>query len=99
MIRYLIKATYLEGPHCGESYLLRKGGFVTDFPSIQWDDTTYKTEGICKRVCKHMFEENELNRRIERREEQWKIQKGGQPKKWYIYESQKYEPYAVDVVE
>ena len=30
MKRYLIKKTYTEGIHAGKSYLLRKGGYVTD---------------------------------------------------------------------
>ena len=98
MIRYLIKATYTEGSHKGESYLLTKGGYVTDEDSIHWEDRSYKTEGICRKVCKHMFEENERSRRCERVDEQIRIKRGGDPKEFYIYESQSYEPYPVEAV-
>ena len=99
MKRYLIKVTYLEGDHKGESYLIKKGGYYTDESHIQWDETTYKTEGICKRVCKHLYEENEINKRWERNDEKIGIKKGRPPKKRYIYESQSYEPYEVEAVD
>ena len=98
MTRYLIKVTYTEGKHSGESHFLRKGGYVTDLPDIQWNDTTYKTEAIAARVCRHMYEENELSRKIERQDERVRIARGGKPKEWYIYESCNYEPFAVEVV-
>lgn len=98
MKRYLIKVTYQEGSHAGKSYLLRKEGYVTDEDSIQWTDTTYKTEGIAKRICKHLFEENELNKRCERQDEACRIKKGLAPKKFHIYNSCTFEPYEVDVV-
>lgn len=99
MIRYLIKVTYTEGIHKGESYLLRKGGYVTDEDRIEWEDTTYKSEGICRRACKHLFEENELSRKCERMDEQIRMKRGGDPKNFYIYESATYEPYPVEAVE
>lgn len=98
MTRYLIKVTYTEGEHKGTSYLLRKSGYVTDDNSIQWEDTTYKTEGIARRVCKRLYADNELSRKCERMDEQIRIKRGGKPKDWYIYESQTYEPYPVEVV-
>lgn len=99
MIRYLIKVTYTEGVHNGETYLLRKGGHVTDEGHIEWLDTTYKTEAIARRVCKQMYEDNELSRKCERMDEQIRIKRGGKPKDWYIYESQTYEPYPVETVD
>lgn len=45
---FIIKVTYLTGPHLGKSYFLIKGGFVTDNPDRQWMDTCYKTENICR---------------------------------------------------
>ena len=96
--RYIIKVTYLEGDHKGKVYFLCKGGHVTELENIQWEDTTYKTEGICRRVCERMFDYNELSKRIERQNEAYKISNGGSLKKFYIYESQSYEPYPVEAV-
>ena len=96
--RFIIKVTYLEGPHVGKFHFLRKGGYVTDLPDIQWNDTTYKTEAIARRVCRKMYEDNELSRKIERQTEAVRIKRGGSKKPWYIYESCSYEPFPVDVV-
>lgn len=96
MPRYLIKATYMEGPHAGKSYLLQKGGMVTDEDSTQWDDTTYKTKGIAQRVCRQLYEDNELSRKIERQDEQIRIKRGQGPKSFYLYESETFEPYPVE---
>lgn len=98
MKRFLIKVTYLEGIHKGTSYLMKKGGYVTDEDSIHWVEEAYKTEGICKRVCKHLFEENELGKRSERMDEAIQMRKGKPAKSFYIYESQSFEPYEVDAV-
>lgn len=100
MKRYLIKVTYLEGRHAGESHLLRKGGYVTDEDSIHFDDWTYKTKGIAERVCRHLKEENDLSRRIERKDEAVAIKLGLRkgPKDWYIYEDCSYEPFEVEAV-
>ena len=97
MTRYLIKITYLEGPHEGKSHLIRRGGRCTDEGDIQWDDTTYASEGIAKRVCKRLYTDNELNRKIERQDEAVRIKRGRPAKEYYIYESCSYEPYPVEV--
>lgn len=97
--RYLIKVTCTEGVHAGYSYLLRKGGYVTDEGRIEWFDTTYATEGIAKRICRKLFEENELNRRIEEQDEAARIKRGFSPKGYRIYTAEKYEPYPVNAVE
>lgn len=95
MSRYLIKTTYLEGPHQGKSHLIRKGGYVTDEQTFQWNDTTYASKSIVERWCKHFLEENEENRRIERSNEAWRIARGGKPCLFYLYFSKSYEPYEV----
>ena len=95
---YLIKVTHTEGAHAGKSYLLGKDTRVmTD--CIPWADRCYKTLGIAKRICKKWYEENESSRACERREEAARIARGGKPKDWYIYESETYEPYEVEMVE
>lgn len=99
MKRYLIKATYLEGKHAGRSYLLRKGGYVTDEGAYQWEDTTYATLGIAQRVCKQYAERNEQDRDLERGQEVFDLKTGRrkEPKAWYIHELESYEPYEVEV--
>lgn len=96
MTRYLIKITYLEGSHKGESYLRRRGGWVTDETDYQWTDTTYATIGIAKSVCTRLFRDNELSRKIERQNEAFRITQGKPARGWYIYESCSYEPYPVE---
>lgn len=95
MARYLIKATYESGIHKGKTYLLRKGGYVTDEIDFQWDDTTYKSRAIAERQCKRLKEENDLNYVIERRENEYRISKGKKGKDWFIYDMESYEPYEV----
>lgn len=96
MERYLIKATYITGRHAGKSYLLRKGGYVTDETDWQWECTTYKTKAICERVCRHYKEENDFNYKHEREYEAYRVGKGYEPKGYYTYELETYEPYKVD---
>lgn len=93
---YVIKVTYMDGIHKGESYLLGKGTKVMS--GIMWSDYCYKSIGIANRICKKWYEENELNKRIERENEKRRTAKGGEPKKWYIYESETYEPFEVEMV-
>ena len=57
--RYLIKATYLEGPHAGKVYFLRKGGFVTDLYQYQWEDTTYSSRSTAQRFCTRRTKDND----------------------------------------
>lgn len=97
MTRYLIKITYLEGPHKGQSYLRRRGGYCTEAGDHQGKDTTYATLGIARSVCKKLYENNELDRKIERQDEAARIKRGRPAKEWYIYESCSYEPYPVEV--
>lgn len=99
MKRYLIKVTHTEGIHTGKSYLLQKGGHATDEQSIQFIDTTYKTLAIAKRVCKRLYEENERKKRIEIQNEAIRIKRGFSPKSFFIYESNTYEPFEVEVID
>lgn len=97
MQRYLIKVTYLEGKHKGESYLMRKGGYVTDTSDIQWEDTTYASCSRALRQCRRLASENALNVKIERQDRQYAIQKGRKIHDWNIYELESYEPYEVEI--
>ena len=93
---YLIKVTYTEGEHKGKSYLLGKGTKVMD-GITNWDYNCYKTLGIAKRICKKWYEDNELSKRIERKDEAAWVAKGYKAKDWYIYESKTFEPYEVEM--
>ncbi len=99
MKRYLIKVTYLEGPHTGDTYLLCKGGYVTEEGRIEWDDTTYVTKGIAQRECNRLKAANDTNINIERRSREWAEKRGKTFRSWNIYEAKSYEPYEVDVLD
>lgn len=98
MKRYLIKVTYLEGPHIGHTYLLRKGGYVTEEGHIEWEDTTYATIGIAQRVCKKLRLNNDINVDIERKDRAWAEKRGKTFRDFNIYVAQSYEPYEVEVL-
>ena len=98
MKRYLIKVTYLDGEHAGTSYLLRKGGYVTDERNIEWKSTTYASYNIALRQCKRLFDENELNIQIERRDREYAKKRGRYFRDWNIYNKESYEPYEVEAV-
>ena len=97
MVRYLIKVTYLEGEHEGKTYLLRKGGYVTDENNLEWEDTTYARKKFAQKWCKELEYRNRLDRDIERRDEQERIRRGGKPNSFYIYHYERYEPVAVTI--
>lgn len=96
--RYLIKVTYLEGPHAGKVHFLRKGGYVTDLFQYQWDDTTYSSKGAAQRVCTRLTTNNDSEVEWERRMNEVNIQRGGRVKKEndFIYWPEKFEPIHVD---
>lgn len=96
---YLIKATYLTGPHKGKSYLLRKGGYVTEEGNCEWDDTTYRTLANAEKRCRQLAQDNERDYNHETWERDHRIQQG-KPllHEWRIYEKMSYEPYLVENV-
>lgn len=95
-MRYLIKVTYMEGRHAGESYLMRKGGYVTDETEYHGNDDTYKTENIARSICRRLYKENESSRRAERRIMERRAKEGNPlPRNWFIYNKQTFEPYPV----
>lgn len=97
MTGYLIKATYLTGPHKGKSYLLNKGGYVTESTRFQHKDTTYKTLGFANRECKRLTEKYTLDYKIERQDNDYRISQGKSAKEFFIYEQMSFEPYPVEV--
>ena len=64
---YVIKVTYLTGRHKGKSYLMKKGGYVTEEHNYHFESDVYKTLGIAKRVCTIYHKNNELDYNTERR--------------------------------
>lgn len=95
---YLIKTTYLTGSHKGRSYLLRKGGYITEEGNHEWDDTTYRTLGIAQAQCKRLTEENERCYNDETLSRNRRIKEGKEVAKYRIYEKASYEPYLVEIV-
>ena len=98
MAHYLIKKTYLDGPHAGKSYYLTKGGYVVDLDKTHFESDTYKTLGHAKRRCDQLYMDNFANIRWERFDEQLNIKKGLRPKKHFIYYEESYEPVEVDAI-
>lgn len=96
MKRFLIKVTYLDGLHKGEWYLMRKGGYVTQLDCPHFESETYATEAIVKRVCTRLYNNNELNRKLEDRDREYAKQKGREVHEWHIYEHESYEPYEIE---
>lgn len=95
---YLIKTTYLTGPRKGTSYLLRKGGYVTEEGNHEWDDTTYRTLGIAQAQCRRLTKENERCYNDETENRNRRIKEGKEVSKYRIYEKASYAPYLVEIV-
>ena len=95
---YLIKSTYLTGPHKGRSYLVRKDGYVTEEGNCEWDVTIYRTLASVKQRCRQLTRDNERDYNNETRERDQRIQQG-EPllHEGRIYEKMSYEPYFVKV--
>lgn len=93
MSRYLIKMTYLEGRHKGATYFLKKGGYVVGNQKYFLYSDTYNDERTVKSVCTKMRKNNELNREIERKDNDCRIAKGMEGKKYFMYNRCSYEPY------
>jgi len=97
MTRYLIKCTYLTGQYKGKSYLLRKGGYVTEEKDYQREDTTYKSRKIAERVCKNLSEKNKRAYDDERIMNDSRIKRGFEKKKFFYYELESYEPFPTEI--
>lgn len=95
---YIIKATYLTGPHKGTSYFLQKGGFVTADPDDQWSDNCYKTENICKSICRKLENSSMVEHVIEKRMREYQSKNGYSVSEYMINELMKYKPYFVKTV-
>lgn len=98
MTGYIIKTTYLTGPHTGQVAYLRKGGYVTDLDRIHWDDDVYKTEGQCRAICTRYAVSNKRDHEWEIKDKAYRRAQGHDVWKFNIHELQSYEPYRVDDV-
>ena len=97
MKRYLIKVTYLDGMHTGESCLMQKGGYVTDEGKWQTTDTTYCSYNMAMRQCRRLAKENDLDWELETRDRAKRLEMGMEVKDWRIYNHEAYEPYEVEI--
>ena len=93
---YVIKVTYLTGRHKGKTYLMKKGGYVTEADSYHFESDIYKTLGTAKRVCTLYRKNNERDYHAERRTNEYNISKGRPSKEWFIYELESYEPFEIE---
>ena len=93
---YVIKVTYLTGRHKGKTYLMKKGGYVTEEHYYHFESDIYKTLSIAKRVCTMYRKNNERDYNAERRTNEYNISKGRPPKDWFIYELESYEPFEIE---
>ena len=48
---YVIKVTYLTGRHKGKTYLMKKGGYITEEHYHHFESDVYTTLRTAKRVC------------------------------------------------
>lgn len=96
--RYLIKVTYLTGPHKDKVYLMQKGGYVTSINDLQGFDQAYASKAICRNICNKMFINNEQDFAIERKQNIWNIEAGKKGKEdfQFIYWPQSFEPVRID---
>ena len=98
MSRYLIKATYISGPHTGSVYYMEKGGYVCRDNALQYykgEDSSYASLGTALRICKMYAKENEQLYNIETQDIEYRAKKGRTPYKFRIHELQKFEPYEI----
>lgn len=93
---YVIKVTYLSGRHKGKTYLMKKGGYVTEEHFHHFESDIYKTLGIAKRICTMYTKSNERDYIAERRHNDYQISKGRKGKEWFIYELESYEPFEIE---
>lgn len=98
MIKYVIKATYLEGEHKGKEYFLAKGGYVISNLDYVLQDSSY-TLSNCKTICKRKEKTNTAEVIFEKRQRERRIAEGKTVSKYPIYEMQKFEPYAIETVD
>lgn len=98
MTKYVVKVTYLEGNHKGESYFLNKGGFVIPNLEYVWQDSSY-TERACKAACTRLKKNNDLNRRLELQDRARMIENGRAVSPYMIYWLASYEPFAIETVD
>lgn len=93
---YVIKVTYLSGRHKGKTYLMKKGGYVTEEHFHHFESDVYKTLGIAKRVCTIYENNNQRDYLHERNYNDYRISKGYEGKDWFIYELERYEPFEIE---
>lgn len=95
---YIIKVTYLTGPYLRKSYFLIKGGYVTDNLDRQWTDTCYKTENICRSVCRKLQNRSDIEHEIEAKQRVRAAFNGKHVSEYRLYEKELFEPYEVKTV-
>lgn len=100
-VRYCLKVTYMDGPHAGTSYYMRKGGYVTNLEQYQDESDTYANLTVALRTCKKLAVNNIRDFDSERSYNEYKKSKGQRYKtndNQFLYWHEKYEPVQVDMI-
>lgn len=95
--RFLIEVTYLTGDHKGETWLMRKGGYVSPDNGYEYESTTYKTWAIAERRCRELESDNEVNYRIETNDREIRARQGKPVSSLRLYEKESYRPVPVKI--
>jgi len=98
MPKYIIKTTYLEGPHEGKTCYVTKYGCILEGAALNhiWQDDVYDTLAACKTACTLRMKHIEVQRRIELKDRERRLEQGKPVSKYRLYYSEKYEPFAVE---
>ena len=101
MTKYIIKTTYLEGPFEGKVNYLNKHGFVLHDAALNnvWQDDAYDTIAACKCACTLRMKHIEVQRRIELKDRERRLQQGKPVNKYQLYYLERYEPFAIETVD
>lgn len=95
MTMYQIKATYLDGPHAGKSYVLTKGGYVAPDGS-QYRGDCYETVTAAKAISTKRQNRNKRSVENAKRFNAWR-QANGLPGGEYIEPRMTFEPIEVEI--
>ena len=99
MKRYLIKATYLDGTSKGSSYLVKKGGYVTEADDARDTASTYASYGTAMRRCRQLKEENDLEVMVEDRRRKRAQEQGEKVLPFRVFDHAAFEPYEIEVAD
>jgi hypothetical protein len=63
-----------------------------------WQDDAYDTLAACKRACTLRMKHIEVQRRIEFKDRERRLQEGKPVSKYRLYYLERYEPFAIETI-